>query len=86
LTPQGGLLQSTAQAIDTAYGALLTSLSPGNSMVILHGGFTGRVNGVPQYEQLTSDNVTSSQVYEVLATQRRRTNGVNRAHTTFRLV
>lgn len=83
LTPAGGLVAAAAVAIDAAYGAMATSINTNGSFIVLHGGFTGRVNGVPQYVPLTSDAVTSTQVSEVLATQRRRTNKVTPTRTTF---
>ena len=81
LDPTGTISAVVASAVDSAYTAMQTTIGGSGSLVILHGGFTGRVNGVPQYVPLSSDVVTAVQVNRTLATQRRRTNKVPRVHT-----
>lgn len=82
LDPTGTISSAAAVAIDAAYTAMMTTINGASSLIIQHGGFTGRdANGKPQYKPLTSDPVTTVQVYRVLATQRRRTNKVVRGHT-----
>ena len=83
LNDDGSLNNAAALAIDAAYGAMATTINGSGNLIVLHGGFTGRVNGVPQYTQLSSSVVTSTQVSEILATQRRRTNKVTPRRTTF---
>lgn len=83
LDPTGTLSNAAAVIIDTAYGAMLTSIGGNGQPIILHGGFNGRdANGKPTYLQLSPDIITSSQVNRVLATQRRRTNKVVHLRTT----
>jgi hypothetical protein len=82
LDPTGSFNATAAAAVDTAYTAMMTTINGSGQVIILHGGFTGRVNGVPQYTPLSSDPVTVAQVYRILATQRRRVNKVVRTHTT----
>jgi len=85
LNSDGSLNNAAAVAIDGAYGALATTINGSGNLIVQHGGFTGRVNGVPQYTPLSSSVVTSTQVSEILATQRRRTNKVTPRRTTFLL-
>jgi len=82
LDPTGSVSTTVAAAIDSAYTAMMTTINGSGQLVIQHGGFTGRVNDVPQYTPLSSDPVTVVQVYRILATQRRRVNKVVRTHTT----
>jgi hypothetical protein len=83
LNSDGSLNNTVALAIDAAFGQLATTINGAGNLIVQHGGFTGRVNGVPQYTLLSSSVVTSTQVSEILATQRRRTNKVTPRRTTF---
>ena len=83
LNSDGSLNNAAALAIDAAYGAMATTINGSGNLIVQHGGFDGRVNGVPTYKPLSSSVVTSTQVSEILATQRRRTNKVTPRRTTF---
>lgn len=78
----GSLAPATQTAIIGAYRALMTSINASDQLVVLHGGFIKRLpDGTVEYDQLSSDPVTSAQVRNVLATQRRRTNKVTPVYT-----
>jgi len=82
LDPLGTINTVSATAIDGAYTAMQTTINGSGQLVIQHGGFAGRdAAGKPIYTPLTSDPVTTVQVYRTLATQRRRLNKVVRPHT-----
>lgn len=83
LATNGTMLPATRDAIDTAYQSMLNGLASTGQVVILHGGYDGRVNGVPTYKSLTSDNVTSVAVATKFATQRRRINKVQATYSPF---
>lgn len=83
LDPAGTISVAAATAIDTAYSAMQTVINGNGTLIIQHGGFDFRnPDGTPHYTALSSDPVTSVQVYRTLATQRRRLNKVVRPHTT----
>jgi hypothetical protein len=85
-TSSNGALSSAAQtAIDTAYGAMVTSINTSHSFVVLHGGYKKLPDGSHRYDPLTSDPVTATKVRNVLATQRRRTNRALVSYTNFRI-
>lgn len=78
----GQLIPAAQTAIIGAYRALMTSVNASDSLVVLHGGFKKRLpDGTPEYDQLSSDPVTSAQIRNVLATQRSRTNKVTPVYT-----
>jgi len=85
-TSSNGALSTAAQtAIDTAYGAMVTSINTSHSFVVLHGGFHRNPDNTVVYHPLTSDAVTATKVRNVLATQRRRTNRALVNYTNFRI-
>lgn len=83
LASNGTLLATTRDAIDTAYQSFINGLTSTGQVVILHGGYAGKINGVPQYKSLTSDNVTAVAVATKFATQRRRINKVQATYSPF---
>jgi hypothetical protein len=83
LTPTGTWSSTIANAIDTAYTNMVTSLASTGAVVILHGGFNGRVNGAPTYLPLSGDNVTSVAVNTLPGQQRRRKNQALASFTPF---
>lgn len=82
----GQLSTAASAAIDTAYGAMVTSINTAHSVVVLHGGFRRNPDGSTEYIPLTSDAVTATRVRDVLGTQRRRTNNVLVSYTNFAVV
>ena len=81
----GQLSPAASAAIDTAYGNMMNSLNGSHSLVVLHGGFHRKPDGSTEYLPLSHDVVTSTQVRDVLATQRRRTNSALVTYTNFAL-
>ena len=84
--PNGALTNTVRNAIDTAYGAMVTSINTTHSFVIVHGGFHRNADGTVEHRPLTSDAVTDVKVRDVLATQRRRTSSALVSYSTFKVL